>query len=667
MAEPTPLVVLGQVAAVTHPSPALTTAARAGLTSVDDHGDVDCAHDVLREAILHGLSTERRRELHSRAARHATGDRKLAHRAAAQDRPDPQLVADLLDAADSARASLKYGVAAAHRLRARTVSADAAEREGLLLDALIERVEAQELDLARELVGLAHEAAASPHRSLALGLYACENGEVGAARSLLRESIDLAEAAGDQAAAARAALAAAVLEVRLGDGAAALALLCRTADTADGDRDPEIATDIRTTTGLALWHTGDFDRALAQLATLERRRASTPWEADLVAVRGMFTLFKGHVADALNDLDEAVGLMHIWRPSTNQSRIFFLRSMARFHVGDWDGAAVDAAAARALAEGPALLWSAALALSVSVDVPANRGQWDVAEDYLARAEMTSPLGHQLSDVVVSHRIGLALAKRDYHEVLRVLDPLWSDAYLERISRNRTLRSVMQARVTACIAAGRLEDAERDLDRYEELSAQWPGGEIPLALGWLRGLLAEAWGKPRAAQVYYASDLGDPALSGYPFQLAQLLLASGRLERAMGNRREAVDRLTRARAIFAGLRATPFLERCTDELVACGLRSPITDPLALTAREEDVVALVMRGYTNAAIATELFLTAKTVEWHLRNVYAKLGVSNRHELRRRRSEAVLVPPSQWFAPDGGTQDRAAEDAPPANAAE
>ncbi len=67
----------------------------------------------------------------------------------------------------------------------------------------------------------------------------------------------------------------------------------------------------------------------------------------------------------------------------------------------------------------------------------------------------------------------------------------------------------------------------------------------------------------------------------------------------------------------------------------------------------MVALVMRGYTNTAIATELFLTAKTVEWHRRNVYAKLGVSNRHELRRLRSEAVFVAPSQWFAPDGGTQ--------------
>ncbi len=50
----------------------------------------------------------------------------------------------------------------------------------------------------------------------------------------------------------------------MGDGAAALDLLSRIADRADGDRDPEIATDIRTTTGLALWHTGDFDRALAQ-------------------------------------------------------------------------------------------------------------------------------------------------------------------------------------------------------------------------------------------------------------------------------------------------------------------------------------------------------------------------------------------------------------------
>ena len=68
-----------------------------------------------------------------------------------------------------------------------------------------------------------------------------------------------------------------------------------------------------------------------------------------------------------------------------------------------------------------------------------------------------------------------------------------------------------------------------------------------------------------------------------------------------------------------------------------MRAPshLADPLALTTREDDVVALVLRGYSNKEVAAELFLTTRTVEYHLRNVYAKLGVSSRHELRRRRA--------------------------------
>ena len=164
--------------------------------------------------------------------------------------------------------------------------------------------------------------------------------------------------------------------------------------------------------------------------------------------------------------------------------------------------------------------------------------------------------------------------------------------------------------------------------------RFPEGPIPSRLGWLRGLLAEARADAQAAQRHYAEDLADPQTHEVPFVLAQLLCTSGKLERAIGNRREAVDRLTRARDIFAGLRAAPFLERASAELAACGLHSPIADPLALTQREQDVAALVVRGYTNKEAAAELFLTAKTVEYHLRNIYAKLGISSRRDLRRRR---------------------------------
>jgi DNA-binding CsgD family transcriptional regulator len=61
-------------------------------------------------------------------------------------------------------------------------------------------------------------------------------------------------------------------------------------------------------------------------------------------------------------------------------------------------------------------------------------------------------------------------------------------------------------------------------------------------------------------------------------------------------------------------------------------SPAVPTTRLTPRERDVAALVRRGYTNKEVAAELFLTAKTVEFHLRNIYAKVGVIGRQQLRR-----------------------------------
>ena len=52
---------------------------------------------------------------------------------------------------------------------------------------------------------------------------------------------------------------------------------------------------------------------------------------------------------------------------------------------------------------------------------------------------------------------------------------------------------------------------------------------------------------------------------------------------------------------------------------------------LTEREQDVVALVRKGMTNKEIAAEMYVSEKAVEYHLRNVYGKLGISSRRELR------------------------------------
>jgi DNA-binding NarL/FixJ family response regulator len=53
------------------------------------------------------------------------------------------------------------------------------------------------------------------------------------------------------------------------------------------------------------------------------------------------------------------------------------------------------------------------------------------------------------------------------------------------------------------------------------------------------------------------------------------------------------------------------------------------PAALTSREQEVLKLLAQGFTNKDIAQTLFLSVRTVEAHLRNVYSKLGVSSRTE--------------------------------------
>ena len=632
LAERTDRLVVGQLSGVAQPADAISIAVGAGLLTEDRNGAVECTHALLRQAIYEGLSPARRRQLHARAARWTTGDRRLAHLVQAADQADPELAAELTTAADTARRSLQYGTAATHRLQARSVSANPDLREGLLLQAMIECVEAQDLGRAADLAGAAGRAAPAALRSLALGMLARETGRVGEAKTMLREALTLASASGDAALRQRAALEAAVLHVRLEEGAAAVAVLRHAEDAEDA----ELAGDATATKGIALLQSGDFPAALAALTAVPRTPYGAPWEADLLAVRGMVHYYAGHLDEALRDLDASIGQIHLWRPSTNQSRIHVLRSVTRFCLGDWDGATMDAATARALAEASAQTWSLALAHAISVAVPANRGQWDFAVQHLALARdgLAGIPSIQVRLTVAHQESSLALARQDWDTAITVCEPFLSVDLLTAVSWTRSERWVMPAWIQACVASGRLADAESALASYESMVEQWPEGPTPTRLGLLRGQLAEAHGDARAAHRHYAADLLDPDTRRVPIAHGELLLTMGRLERAQGNRRDAIVRLRLARDIFALLRATPLLERCSAELTACGLRSTVANPLALTEREADVAVLVARGYTNKEVGAELFMTPKGVDYHLGNIYAKLGISGRHELRRLR---------------------------------
>lgn len=133
----------------------------------------------------------------------------------------------------------------------------------------------------------------------------------------------------------------------------------------------------------------------------------------------------------------------------------------------------------------------------------------------------------------------------------------------------------------------------------------------------------------ASQRGIAAD-GRPPL---PYERALLELADGQVLRRSGQRRAADSRLRAAREQLSTLDARPDLERCDRELAACGLtpakRSEI-DPTRLTAQESAVAELVATGMGNREVATELFVSIKTVQFHLTHIYAKLGIHSRSEL-------------------------------------
>jgi DNA-binding CsgD family transcriptional regulator len=186
---------------------------------------------------------------------------------------------------------------------------------------------------------------------------------------------------------------------------------------------------------------------------------------------------------------------------------------------------------------------------------------------------------------------------------------------------------------ALVSAERFEQADAFLAPHERLAEQRGRRSMMARLARVRGRLDAAQGRVEDAEKAFQRGLELVGQLPLPFHQAQLELTYGQTLRRLGQRRAAAAQLHAAHERFAALGARPYLDRCERELNACGL-SPAKrshyDPSKLTAQELAVARLVAAGMSNRQVAADLFISIKTVQYHLTHIYAKLGIRSRAEL-------------------------------------
>ncbi|GAY14506.1 LuxR family transcriptional regulator [Mycobacterium sp. shizuoka-1] len=596
-------------------------------------------HPLVRSAVYRNASPSQRRHVHAVLADVVAGpgaeEHRAWHRAHATSAPDETVAVELVQSAERARRRGGVAAAAAFLANAVELTPDPARRAERALDAALLKLDAGDLESATRLLGTARgvgDELLSARMDLlrAKIAFAAQRGR-DAPPLLLAAAEKLGPL--DPLLARRTyldALTAAMIVGRLSTdkqaSAAAIATAARQAPPPPG---PATAADLfldgivcRLTEGHGA-AAPLLQRAISEYLKEDEAGVADPRSHDLT-LRVLLDLFDQDTYDTLNA--RQVELLRAAGELTVLPAALTTYAGACVTSGDF------AQAANLLEQSEAI--------STATGAPPHRS----IQTYLAACRGDEEQAEQLAQATIAD----ATARGEGSEITVVL---FSLAIL-----HNGLGQHDKA-LTACASALEYDDVGMYghlLNEMVEAAAR--SGQSSIAETAAANLIerAEATGTPTArgyaararaltagggdAEHDYRVAIAELARSPLKVMTARTHLLLGEWLRRANRRAQARDELRIAHGMFRDMGADGLAERALRELQAAGesVRNERIDraATALTTQESYIARLAGDGYSNSEIASHLFISPRTVEWHLSNIFAKLGVSSRRELRRPR---------------------------------
>jgi DNA-binding CsgD family transcriptional regulator len=598
---------------------------------------VEISHPLHQEVVYSALPAERRAVLHLAAADAVTGTAALQHKVAAAGAVDAELAAELESAAADSLAASEVDQAATYLLWAADLHPSAYEGERLRATAAVRLLWAGSTGRALALRHSVEAGAPSAVQRCARGEYALLDAAIGTAQRSLGEALAVATDA-DGWLVARTHLALSGVHALRGDGHSALQHAGKA--VAESRTDP--ATEEAAHEAMIRGHL----YANGPAAALSHLRYIGEWLTDpdggdhlLPSLRARCELLTVDAGASLRTAHHAVRAGPAEGTSLIEEDPRLTIAFARYVTGEWDLATTELERLSAQTGTPAAPWMTLPVSACAVLLAAGRGEVDQAARTIADMgrdfRVGAPADHEI--YLGLAEAALARARGDHRAMLTALSFLENDQVADQRSCGRTgawRAWWLPLRVEGLIGDGRFGQAAYESRMLTELAEEVPA--LRVSAGWLAAWLVERRGGPGPACALYEEITDESSVDPRtpPMSLAMAELSHGRALRAAGRRRAAVRVLRSARERFTAVGAFAALRVCETEFARCGLTQPgggqESGFTSLTERERQVADMVRRGMSNQEVASRLFVSTKTVEFHLSNIYAKLGVRSRREL-------------------------------------